>query len=252
MADKDRDDVLEQGDIFFFYRPRVEEDDPEALGDVQRFHVVLRPEGGSKTRLLTVARKRLPDIGRHEREWGFVDAVSDDATAIARSLREEVYETKTRGERRRPAARPAGEGVYAIALVDGQMHLVYLLELPDEPGEAQEALNIAPEASFALSVKNPEKGQPVAAGLRDEDKADYPQRLQELFRGRRFDQEDLALLDYEGAEFVLIGAREDPRRAYDIALDAEREDYDHSDTLTKLRLAKSRQPIRPLVEGDWA
>jgi hypothetical protein len=92
----------------------------------------------------------------------------------------------------------------------------------------------------------------VAADLRYEDKANYPQRLQKLFRGRRFDREGLELLDYEGAEFVMVGAREDPHKASDIAPDAEQEDYDHSDTLTKLRLAKSRQPVRPLVEGDWA
>jgi hypothetical protein len=37
---------LEEGDIFFFYRPRVEEEHPEGLGDVQRFGLVLRPRGG--------------------------------------------------------------------------------------------------------------------------------------------------------------------------------------------------------------
>jgi hypothetical protein len=180
-----------------------------------------------------------------------VEAVSDDAGDLARSLREEVYRTKTRGERHQPAARPAGEGIYAITLVDGQMHLVHALELPRQPSEVQQTLNIPPEASYAISVKNPEKGQPANAGLSEDARADYPKALQDMFYDRRFDREDLELLDYEGAEFVMVGAREDPGRAYDIALDAEREDYDHSDTLSKLRLAKSRQPIRPLVEGKW-
>ena len=80
-------------------------------------------------------------------------------------------------------------------------------------------------------------------------KADYLKALQEQFRDRRFDREDLGLLGYAGAEFVLVGAREDPGRTYDIGLNAEREDYGHSDTLRKLRLTKSRAPIRPLVEG---
>jgi hypothetical protein len=35
MAEKeDRNGVLEQGDIFFFYPPRLKEDDPDALDDV--------------------------------------------------------------------------------------------------------------------------------------------------------------------------------------------------------------------------
>lgn len=60
-------DVLEQGDVFFFYRPKVNEDDPSGLGDVQNFGMVLRPNGGSKVRLLIVGRKRLPDAKKHER-----------------------------------------------------------------------------------------------------------------------------------------------------------------------------------------
>jgi len=40
--------VVHKGDIFLLYRPEVqEEDDPEGLAEVQRFHVVLRPQGGS-------------------------------------------------------------------------------------------------------------------------------------------------------------------------------------------------------------
>ncbi|MDK1494001.1 hypothetical protein QN219_28880 [Sinorhizobium sp. 7-81] len=34
--------VLEEGDIFFLYRPRVEEERPSKIGDVQRFEMVLR------------------------------------------------------------------------------------------------------------------------------------------------------------------------------------------------------------------
>lgn len=43
------------------------------------------------------------------------------------------------------------------------MHLSYRLELPEKPGQVQADLRIAPEASYALSVKNPEKGGPAYA-----------------------------------------------------------------------------------------
>jgi hypothetical protein len=188
----------------------------------------------------------------HERVWGFVDMVADSAEALEEPLREQTYGTETRGERRSPAVRPAGEGVYAISLEDGQMHLSYSLELPEEPGEVQKALNIAPEASFALSVKNPEKGQPRTAGLGEDQKADYPDELQASFRGRRFSREDLRLMDYEGAELILVGARANPEQAYGVELDPEREDYEHADTIRHLRMVKSRHPVEPLFEGDWA
>ena len=110
-SDDRHTEILEEGNIFFLYRPDVNEDEPHGLGDVQRFHIALRPHGGGQARLLTVGRKRLPDVEGHERNWGFVDLVTDKASELEKELREETYETKTRGEQRRPAARPAGEGV---------------------------------------------------------------------------------------------------------------------------------------------
>ncbi len=253
MAKSDRreTEILERGDIFFLFRPRVEEEGPEGLDDVQRFFVALRPEGGGKVRLLTVGRKRLPDVAEHERQWGFVAMVAGSGQAIERELRAVDYETKTRGERHEPAARPAGEGVYAISLEDGQMHLSYVLELPDKSSEVQKALEIRREASFALSVKNPERGQPSGAGLAPKEKQDYPDKLQREFKGRRFEQKDVRLLDFENAEFMLVGARGDPQKAYDLDLDAEQETYQRADIVRDLRMTKSRHPIEPLFEGRW-
>ena len=254
-SDDRQTEVLEEGDIFFLYRPTVEEDGPSGLGDVQRFYVVLRPQGGGpqggKSRLLVMGCKRLPDVERHERTWGFVEKVAGAADTIEKELRETNYETKTRGKRCLPAARPAGEGVYAVTLEDGQMHLSYSLELPERPREVQREFKIASQASYALSVKNPEVGQPRGAGLSDQDKADYPQKLQEAFRGRRFAREGVRLLDYEGAEFILVGARRDPETAYGIALDAEKEDDAHADIINRLRMVKLRHSVAPLFEGRW-
>ena len=131
------------------------------------------------------------------------------------------------------------------------MHLAYSLELPERPREVQREFKIALEASYALSVKNPEAGQPRTAGLSKQDKADYPQKLQEEFRDRRFAREDVRLLDYEGAEFILVGARRDPEKAYGIALETEKEDGAHADIINRLRMVKSRHPVTPLLEGTW-
>jgi hypothetical protein len=244
-------EVLERGEILFFYRPRVEEEDPSGLGDVQRFYVVLRPDRGGKLRLLVLGRKRLPAAGAHERVWGFVDLVTDDAGALERSLRGGAHETKTRGERRQPAARPAGAGAYAVSLEDGRMHLSYALGLPVRPAEVQRAFDIAPEASYALSVKNPEAGQPRGAGLARAEKADFPEDLQREFHGRRFAAEDVRLLDVEGAEFILVGAREDPGRAYGLGLDTPRGERHRAEIDRELRDLLSRHPTEPLFEGRW-
>src|SRR5690242_19255200 len=209
-------------------------------------------QNGQGIRLMTIGRKRLPDVDDHERVWGFVDKLARSAKEIKAELRDQHYQTKTRGERTRPAARPAGEGVYALVRDAHQLYLVYELELPRTPGGAvQRELKIPPAASFALSIKNPQKGAPANVGRREGEEAHYPKRLQQEFRGRRFATEDAHLLDYDGAEFILVGARLDPERELGVELDAEAERIETADLLRELHIKRDERPIEPLFEGEW-
>jgi hypothetical protein len=246
-------DVLERGDIFFVYRPRVQEESAEGLEDVQRSYMVLSPEGKQSHRLIVLGQKRLPEVrDGGDRVWGYVDMVERDPRKIRDELGRQTYSTKTRGERVRPEARPAGEGVYALVRHEDHTHLAYELELPKRPGEVQEALEIEPEASFIISIKNPDAPSPPGVGLRGERKVDFPRRLQERFRGRRFaDADPPDLLDYEGAEVLLIGAEEDVSDELGIQLNPERETLDTAEIFTELRLRKGEHPTEPLTKGEW-
>src|SRR4051794_33501699 len=149
--------LLERGDVFFFYRPDVDETTPGGLLDVRRFHVILRPEGKETLRLITIGRKKLPEAAEGGRShWGFVDRVFRDPEGLREALSGATYETETLGERHLPEARPAGEGVYALARQGRSTILAYALELPQQPGEVQEAFNIAPEGRFVVAIKNPD------------------------------------------------------------------------------------------------
>ncbi|WP_442756109.1 hypothetical protein ACNHKD_05665 [Methylocystis sp. JAN1] len=130
-------------------------------------------------------------------------------------------------------------------------YLAYELELPEHPGAVQRDLKIPPRASFALSIKNPEKPSPPGAGLKKDQEAEYPKELKQEFRGRRFAAEDERLLDYEGAEFILVGARLDPERELAIELEGERETPGTADVFRELHMARSRQPTEPLFRGQW-
>jgi hypothetical protein len=250
-------EILEDGHIYFAYRPKVraadeeEEVAAEGLGDVQSFYIVLKPHGG-RFRLINIGRKRLPDVEGHERNWGFVELIADSGMAIEEALRRETYDTKTRGKRVQPAARPAGEGVYALLREGSRMLLAWALELPKKPGPVQKAFKIAQEASLAISIANPEKrGGPRTAQLSEEQEADYPKKLQKEFRGRKFATEDPRLLDFEGAQIIFIGARTDPENAYHIDLQPEQESESSADIFRQLRFAKSRHPAEPLLQGEW-
>src|SRR5215831_5643163 len=154
-------DVLEDGEIYFFVRPRVDRERPRTLEDVQRLLVVLRPWPGGLMRLLVVGRKRLPDIAEHERFWSFVDIVARRSEDLREAMRPRTYWTRTRGVRTQPAARPTGDGVYVVARHDAHTHLAYALAEPQpdpEPGpedQVRRDLNIEPVASYIAAVRNP-------------------------------------------------------------------------------------------------
>ncbi len=245
---------LEEGNIYFFYRPRVEKDDPEGIEDIQRLFVVLSPDEKDLFRLIVVGRKKLPDPGQsgNERFWGYVQAIASDPEPIRDELAEQEYDTKTRGHRRVPASRPAGEGRYRIFRHSDHTHLAYALELPRKPGEVQHELEIEKEASYIISVKNPERGSPRGAGLPGDEKADYPPGLERVFRGRAFSELDPPdLLDRAGAEFVLISSAGDAAGGTQApGVDPEPESPESADLFRELRLERDR-PVKPLFEGDW-
>jgi hypothetical protein len=158
--DKNDMQVLEDGNIFFVYQPKVNSDSAQGIEDTQRFYMILGPHGKKIFRIIVVGEKKLPEIGRGGQNWGFVDLVSSDAAEIEQKFTRQSYDTKTRGRRVEPAARPAGEGVYALIRHEDHTHLTYALELPERRGEVQKRFKIEDEGSYIVSIKNPAKSSP--------------------------------------------------------------------------------------------
>ena len=213
--------TLEQGTIGFLYRPRVEEQQPAELNDVQRLLLLLTPAGSPFQRLIAIGRKRLPRSARRDRFWGFVDLVLTHYDMHA-ALGAQVYGTRTRGLRHLPAARLFAEGTYEITSHDGHAHFTWRVSriVCEDPLAGE--IDVEDEADYILTVANPD---PTAWGLLEPPDlqtalfddlelhvplpSPFPEPLQQRFRNRRFAQLDAVdWLDHPGAELVFVGAGE--------------------------------------------
>lgn len=198
-------DVLEQGDVFFFYPSRLLKPPVLSHGeeDLERFFMVLRPAEESHFRFILLGKKRLPPSGRGgARFWGLVAKVAgtpeEARTALLGKARSGRAVSPRRGAN---AIRSAGKGIYAIARHGNHVHLAYSLERPVRAGPIQKELGIEEEASFILNVKNPD----VIEGA---EKPGYPAPLRDLFRGRKYLPADpVAFMDSGNAELLFIAVR---------------------------------------------
>lgn len=244
--------ILEKGDIFFIYRPKVQEsqDDnsvPQSVEDISRFYLVLHPDHSKLYRLFIIGKKRLPEAKTHAKHWATIEMVTTRISELKDYFKAEAYSTKTRGERLLPEARACGEGVYAIVSQEKQTYLSYQLELPQQLGEVQEELALEPEASFVFSIKNQK-----TAGIQGGKAADFPQKLQAHFRDLRFIPVNPPdFLNYPGAELLLIGASDDISEELGIDLKPEDMTFNTAEIFTDLKLWKNERTIKPLFEGQW-
>jgi hypothetical protein len=179
--------------------------------------------------------------GRKQTFWATAAAVGDDLQSLERGLGEKTYETKTRGmfrffcfsqihklrystgTRHQEPARLAARGAYAIVNNEADVpsrrttHFGYYISHPEEMGEVQETLGIKKAAAYVMQVKNPlapatipgmhTKGAPYPEGIL-KDVFGKGERGRESYGLRFTGCEVPELLDYKGAEVILIATKE--------------------------------------------
>jgi hypothetical protein len=258
MSREDASQIVEQGDIFFFYRPKVGTEEVSSTEDVQRFYMVTAPEEReSKYRLFILGRKQMPEIveGKsmsEERNWALNTLTTNNPEDIRKELLAAEYETETRGKRRVAAAVPAGEGKYSIVKHDNHTELAYALELPEVPGPTQREFEIKKEASYIISVKNPDIQIRGFAAF-EKRKPEYPGNIKEKFGDKRWiNVEDPDLLNYENTQVLLLGARKkDVQEELDIDLNEEKETANTAELFRELKIRREQVPLKPLLEGKF-
>jgi hypothetical protein len=256
MSREEKSHIIEQGDIFFFYRPKVGKEEVEDIEDVQRLYMVTAPECG-KYRLFVIGQKQLPEIveGRstsEERNWALNVLATNKPEDIRKEFLPNEYETETRGKRAVGPATPAGEGKYAIVKHDNHTELAYALELPEVPGPTHKEFGIRKEASYIISVKNPDISIKGFTAF-EKKKPEYPSSIKQKFGDRRWiNVEDPSLLDYENTQVLLIGARQkDVQEELGIDLDEEKETANTAELFKELKIKREQVPLKPLLEGKF-
>lgn len=242
-------ELVEEGEIYFFYRNKIDVEQAKSRDDVQRMYVVLVPDSEDKARMFVVGKKRLPAVDpdredrpeSERREWMMAEWVARP-TDMGEGLAPQSYETKTRGTRTQPEAVPAGEGRYVLLGRERDTELAYRLDRPETPGRAQKELGIHPSASYVISVRNPAIDVPGFP----ESRPDYPKYLRERFAEERWLGVDHPrFLDYESAQFVLIGARTD---LSELGIEVKGK----ANLFKRLGLNEEDWPTEALEEGKFA
>jgi hypothetical protein len=127
------------------------------------------------------------------------------------------------------------------------------LELPETPGPTQREFEIKKEASYIISVKNPEIKIPGFSTFSTDKKPEYPKHLKEKFGDRRWiNVEDSELLNYENTQLLLIGAKKkDIEAELGIDIEEKKETDSSADLFKELRLRKQQIPLKPLLKGKF-
>ncbi|KAL3739648.1 hypothetical protein ACJRO7_020979 [Eucalyptus globulus] len=242
-------EIQERGEIFFFYRPKVEREAAHGADDVQRLYIVLRPESRERP----VEEKQ----DSHSGKEGADPNSSDKATMEGGHVSQEVQIKKqallrlivmgkkslpdpskrsrlhwgfvemvlslslSLSHRHTAAARALGEGVY---------HILRHKFKGKKKQEPQESLNVEREGSFLIQIKNPNQH---GAGPSQYSPADPPD-----------------FLNYEGCELLLISASDDIEEELWLELKAEGEaDPSCSDLLETF---EETAPMDALLRGTWS
>ncbi|KAM0753114.1 hypothetical protein T439DRAFT_354558 [Meredithblackwellia eburnea MCA 4105] len=281
-----RHGILEVGEIYFIYRPRVELDEVRSIEDVARLHILLVPkplhphDGSVPHRLLLIGRKYLPKTkasGRPDVMYGQVLEAGDSLDQLKTRLGPREYETKTMGNRTIGPARIVGKGHYVLNSSKNnpspegskdmsavyKTYLAYTLQVPHE-----NELNIQHEGAFHLQVKNPgaPSNNPAVRNQPKQKQAQYPPNLKKLFVTKFIPANPPSVLDFPGAELLFVPSKHSLEEDVENKLlkeelrtqvkkEEEEEDFDDaaSEAAKKVlnELGMSSSDPKPL-EGHWS
>ncbi|GAB4849606.1 hypothetical protein Ancab_004401 [Ancistrocladus abbreviatus] len=273
--------IQERGEIFFFYRPKVNMEEARSSEDVQRLYMVLRPESGERP----VEQKQSPDSVKegskaaaeaelashsvHQGEGGGrgVQEVNIEKEALFRLM--------VIGKKSLPDPHQKGTPYWGfVEMVTAKIDDIRAaLQGEEYDTSTRGRRHKAPSRAVGEGIyQQPQQGGGGYRGIQNKRKAVFPAHLQGLFGNKRFCPADPPdLLNYEGCEFLLISASDDieeelglelkstkqkegQKQGEEPANDDDQEDPFCSSSSSDLvkTFGEDAAPTSPLFEGTWA
>ncbi len=239
---------LEDGHIYFFYRPRYTE--VHEVADIDHLSIVLHPFDSKLYRLISLDSATLPPEAQNfNMIVGHIDKVDDKQSVILHELDQKRELVLGVPHIKQAASRPCGEGVYTILSINNQSHLIYSLELPRLDGKLNKSLRINTEGNLRIGVFNPlfEAQEDTLKNLPVIDES----LKAKIGSSHIVYNEITTLLNIVHLKIALfkdfISLAKDLQRQLHPLKDTEKT----ADIFTDLKLQKERFPVSPLLEGNW-
>ncbi|KAK9465988.1 hypothetical protein V1512DRAFT_253911 [Lipomyces arxii] len=205
--------MLEEGILYFFFRPKVDVDEASSFNDVQKFYIVMRPLPSTEAnslrdaptdnfRMMVVPKKMLPTSGG--RVISLVTRVHSSNKDITEQLEAETYMTKTLGDRKLGSARPIAEGVYTLTQEGKSHYLTYTLTVPVEETDIDKEFGVFRESRYLVSARNPK--YPGTGNMRISKSPEYSKAIMNEFHEYRWIPLKPAHMDYENCEILFVGS----------------------------------------------
>lgn len=251
---RDERDAIEQyyagqedGDIFFFYRPKGVA--AASANDVKNLYMVLHPLAKDYYRVVELEGAHLPETAdRTERIVGRVLKVDDKEKVIKGALDEKQTVLEGVSRVAEAAARPAAEGVYSFVEHNGAVFLVYLLEIPSIPETVQSQTGLRTEDEFLVGVYNPEFRPDTETGSAP----NLSPEMRRKFGDTHLLHDDiLDTIDYENITLAFYRRGQEAAREHAAAVNPMWEGFDTADIFERLQIRRERVPVETLFEGEW-
>lgn len=243
--------IIETGDLYFFYRPKNHTEVIRNLDEVEHFYMVMAAEE-RLFRLLVIEQKKMPEIPPESssptgKSWSIIDSVTENSDALSKA--QLSWGPVIKGKTSYPA-RPIGVAKYQLVLFENQTRLAYSLEIPTNPGPVQEAFDIYPEAAYIFKVKNPDDLAEGYAG--EEQKPQYPPELKVLFDEDLINVKDDQLLNFPSTQILLVGSlRQDIENRLGIKFVKEPPHKALDRVYGTFHMTRREHPATPLTRGQW-